>query len=69
MYVCVCNRVTDSDIRNAVDDGISNIRQLSQSTGCSTSCGCCKEMATEILQQAVEDRRNTREIIPILQMA
>ena len=69
MYVCVCNAVTDSDIRNAVDNGVCTIRQLRQRTGCASTCGCCKELAVEILQQAVADTRESRFGLPVMQMA
>ena len=69
MYVCVCNAVTDSDIRKAVDNGVCTIRQLRQKTGCTSSCGCCKEMAVEILQQAIADTRESLVELPVMQMA
>ena len=69
MYVCVCNAVTESDIRNAVDDGVRNMKQLSRTTGCSRTCGCCKDMAREVLQQALANNRETRGLLQIMQTA
>ena len=69
MYVCLCNAVTDSDIRNAVDNGVRNMRQLSKATDCSTACGCCTQMAAEILQQALNEAREYPITIPVMQMA
>ncbi len=69
MYVCICNAVTDSDIRKAVDNGVRNMRQLCQTTGCSTTCGCCREMAVEILQQTLAENRSTPLMLPVMQMA
>ena len=69
MYVCVCNAVTDSDIRNAVDDGVCTMRQLRQMTGCASACGCCKELAVEILQQSLAGSRGSRLELPVMQMA
>jgi bacterioferritin-associated ferredoxin len=69
MYVCVCNAVTDSDIRNAVDDGVCTMRQLCQKTGIASTCGCCKEMAVEILQQSLAGTRESRVELPVMQMA
>jgi len=69
MYVCICNAVTDSDIRNAVEDGVRNMKQLGQETGCSSTCGCCRDMAREILQQALEESRGFRQLLPGMQMA
>ena len=69
MYVCVCNAVTDSDIRNAVDDGVSNLKQLRQFTGCGATCGSCKDMAVEVLQQALTNKRGSQGLLPIMQLA
>lgn len=56
MYVCICNAVTDSDIRRAVDNGVRNIRQLKMETGCSTNCGSCEMTAREILDETLRER-------------
>ena len=71
MYVCICNAVTDSDIRKAVDGGVRNFKQLSKTTDCGNSCGCCKEMAVDILQQALVVKRKGRHqsLLPVMQIA
>ena len=69
MYVCVCNAVTDSDIRDAVEDGVRNLKQLRRTTGCASTCGCCKEMAVETLQQALTEKRVTESLLPVMQLA
>jgi bacterioferritin-associated ferredoxin len=50
MYICICNAVTESSIRQAVRDGARNIFDLISRTGCSTQCGRCSDLATEILE-------------------
>jgi bacterioferritin-associated ferredoxin len=50
MYICICNAVTESSIRQAVRDGARNIFDLIGRTGCSTQCGRCSDLATEVLQ-------------------
>jgi len=69
MYICICNAVTDSDIRNAVGDGVRNLNQLKQTTGCGTTCGSCKDMAIEVLQQALIERHGAQTLQPIMQLA
>lgn len=69
MYVCICNAVTDSDIRNAVDEGVVNMRQLGLATGCGTTCGSCAEMAAEMLQHSLAAARASRHLLRDLQMA
>lgn len=53
MYVCICNAVTDRQIREAADQGVSNMAELSRRTGCSDCCGSCADLASEILHAAV----------------
>jgi bacterioferritin-associated ferredoxin len=69
MYVCICNAVTDSDIRKAVDDGVRNLKQLRQATDCGATCGSCREMTVEVLQQALTSKRESPGLLPILQLA
>jgi BFD-like [2Fe-2S] binding domain. len=37
MYVCVCNRITDHEIRRAAEDGCHSMRQLGQGARCGTA--------------------------------
>jgi bacterioferritin-associated ferredoxin len=69
MYVCVCNAVTDSDIRTAVADGVRNLRQLKRATGCSSTCGCCRQEVVDVLQQALAEKRDARSLLPVIQVA
>lgn len=69
MYICVCNAVTDSDIRTAVDQGVRNLKQLGKATGCSSSCGSCREMAVEVLEQALTEATQARNFLPMMHLA
>jgi bacterioferritin-associated ferredoxin len=60
MYVCICNGITDSDIRSAADAGARNLQDLSAMTGCATSCGTCADVAVALLR----DRERSR-ILPL----
>ena len=52
MYVCICNGITDRDIRRAADDGCRDLTELTMRTGCGSSCGSCRELAGDILAEA-----------------
>ena len=69
MYVCICNAVTDSDIRKAVDDGVRSLKQLRRTTGCGATCGSCNEMATEVLHQFLSEKNEARVLLPLMQPA
>ena len=61
MYVCICNGVTDRDIRQAADAGCRSLAELTMRTGCGATCGTCLDMAAQLLQEA----RGAREQIPL----
>lgn len=52
MYVCLCKGITDSQIRNAVADGLTNYRELRQTLGLSSQCGRCAVEARQIFREA-----------------
>ena len=51
MYVCICNAVTESEIRAAADAGVHDLWGLQAELGVATNCGSCKESAAEILRE------------------
>ena len=51
MYVCICNAVTDKQIRQAADAGVRDLWQLQAELGVASNCGSCKEHASEILRE------------------
>jgi len=51
MYVCICNAVTDKQIRQAVRSGVEDLWGLQRQLGVAAGCGACKEMASEILRE------------------
>ena len=54
MYVCVCNAVTDHEIRGAVKLGVSTFDDLSATLGVATCCGRCSDCARRVLADAME---------------
>jgi bacterioferritin-associated ferredoxin len=52
MYVCVCNAVTVQTVQEAAASGVRCLGELTMRTGCAGTCGCCAELAQELLQQA-----------------
>ena len=51
MYVCICNAITDKQIRKAAESGIEDLWGLQRELGVAVGCGSCKEMASEILRE------------------
>ena len=63
MYVCICNAVTDKQIRKAAESGVQDLWALQRELGVGSGCGSCKEMASEILG---ESRRAKARFEPVL---
>ncbi|EGV32826.1 BFD domain protein (2Fe-2S)-binding domain protein [Thiorhodococcus drewsii AZ1] len=55
MYVCICNSVTDRQIREAVEKGHDTLGKLRSELGVSTCCGKCKECARNLLNEVVAE--------------
>ena len=53
MYICLCNAVTDHDIRRVAADGVHSFAELQVRTGCSDCCGSCEQEARSTLEKAV----------------
>jgi len=52
MYICVCNAVTDRDIRAAAAAGVDDFVDLQERLGVSTCCGACRDDAQACLNSA-----------------
>lgn len=56
MYVCICNSVTDGQIRKLVCDGrCASFEELQAETAVSTCCGKCRECALGCFQEARDE--------------
>ena len=56
MYVCICNGVTDRQIREAVEAGCDSVAGLTMRTGCGSTCGTCLPMAADLLAEYQQAR-------------
>ena len=63
MYVCVCNVVTESQVRDAVKNGVRNMRELGAATGCSTTCGRCAKTAVEVLEASLRAEKSHLKVV------
>ena len=53
MIVCICNRITESEVRKAARAGAPNAETAYAFHGCEVQCGCCLDYAQDI----VDDER------------
>jgi bacterioferritin-associated ferredoxin len=49
MFICVCNAITESQVRSAVSAGARSLSDLQSQLGVGACCGCCSETAAEYL--------------------
>ncbi|WP_020656436.1 (2Fe-2S)-binding protein [Massilia niastensis] len=69
MIVCVCNNISDREIRQAADLGISSIAELRQELGVGTMCGKCVSYAREVLHEHIESKTTVTELRRVGQLA
>lgn len=70
MYVCVCNGVTENDIRHAAAAGCRSVAELTMRTGCGACCGTCLASAAEVLDEArVVHANSPQGALPVLSHA
>lgn len=62
MYVCICAAVSDRQIDDAVRSGARSLDQLCMQLGVGAGCGCCREMAAEIIARADTSALGAREV-------
>ena len=51
MFVCMCNGITDRQIRAALNDGASSFRELRRQLGVSSQCGTCEAEARALVAE------------------
>ena len=51
MYVCICQGVTDTQIRQAVREGDTTFAQVRQHLKVANQCGRCSRMVKQIINE------------------
>jgi bacterioferritin-associated ferredoxin len=64
VYVCVCNAITDKQIRRAARNGVSSLYELRGSLGVAAGCGSCARTAQEILDEEIVGSVDPRIYVP-----
>ena len=67
MIVCVCNNVSERQIRRAVESGLTTMPQLREELGVGNCCGKCHSCAKTVLRECLED--GVRESQPLMLQA
>ena len=60
MIVCVCNRITECELRNAARAGAPTPESAYARLGCEPQCGCCLDYAEDIIKEEAGARGRLR---------
>ena len=60
MYVCLCQGVTDGQIREAIYEGCCSYRDVRESLGVGTQCGKCACVAKQVVRETLSDVQNSQ---------
>ena len=52
MYVCVCEAVTDHEVRKVVEAGAASVTEVMRCTRAGTRCGSCRSELAEVVASA-----------------
>jgi len=62
MYVCLCKGITDTQIRAAVQDGATSMREVRNSLGVASQCGKCGVLARDIVRESLDDLEGNEQL-------
>ncbi|MDO8907223.1 MAG: (2Fe-2S)-binding protein [Pseudohongiella sp.] len=51
MYVCICRQITDKEIRQRCEEGVTTFSELRAELGLASDCGRCGRYAREIIAE------------------
>ncbi len=55
MYICICKKITDTQIHQAVENGATSLDELSERLGVATQCGKCGKCARKMVRRKVAE--------------
>ena len=62
MYVCICKGITDTQIRAAVENGASSMRDLRNALGVASQCGKCSMVTREIVRESLDNLADNEQL-------
>ncbi|MGH8559377.1 MAG: (2Fe-2S)-binding protein [Methylococcales bacterium] len=66
MYICICNCVTESQIRDCVENqGVRRVNQLRKQLGTCTRCGKCALATKQTLDRYLLEQQNFNKTLDL----
>jgi bacterioferritin-associated ferredoxin len=59
MYVCLCQGVTDGQIRDAIYEGCCCYRDVRETLGVASQCGKCACLAKQVVRETLSDMQGS----------
>lgn len=56
MYLCICNAVTEREVRACAAAGARSLEDLQETIGVATCCGQCADAACDLLASCHDER-------------
>ena len=53
MYICLCNAITERQVRECARSGACSVDELASKLGVGSGCGRCRPVAKEILDETL----------------
>ena len=64
MYICICNQVSESQLRDEIERGANTVRQLRESLGVTNQCGKCGDCVKQCVKEHKEILSISEQFIP-----
>ena len=62
MILCVCNAITEAEVRDAARAGAASPSEAYARLGCEPHCGCCLDYAQDLIDQERSKRPQLRVV-------
>ena len=62
MIICLCNGITEKEVRQAAREGARSPEQAYATLDCELQCGCCLDDAQEIIDEEQPKRPRLRVV-------
>ena len=62
MILCVCNAITEAEVREAARAGAASPDEAYARLGCEPHCGCCLDFAQELIDREQHKRPKLRVV-------
>ncbi len=53
MFICLCNGITENQIRSAASAGVDSLNALQEELGVAGQCGQCSDAAVAVLAETL----------------